>query len=152
MGMDVSGKAPTSIRGEYFRNNVWWWRPLWEYCQKVSPVAQKVMHGQYNGGDGLDAEDAAILASDLLRAIDSGDCAKYEDEYRARVAAMPDEECDLCNGTGKRTDITLPHGIGCNGCESTGKVRPSASWYPFDTENVREFAAFVAESGGFEIW
>ena len=35
MGMDVYGIAPTSERGEYFRNNVWWWRPLWDYCCEV---------------------------------------------------------------------------------------------------------------------
>jgi hypothetical protein len=28
MGMDVYGKEPKSDKGEYFRNNVWWWRPL----------------------------------------------------------------------------------------------------------------------------
>ncbi|QOR55575.1 MAG: hypothetical protein UMS36scaffold28_65 [Phage 59_13] len=29
MGMDVYGVKPKSKQGEYFRNNVWSWRPLW---------------------------------------------------------------------------------------------------------------------------
>ena len=31
MGMDVYGERPRTNKGEYFRNNVWWWRPLWNY-------------------------------------------------------------------------------------------------------------------------
>ena len=23
--------------GIYFRNNVWWWRPLWNYCYNIAP-------------------------------------------------------------------------------------------------------------------
>jgi hypothetical protein len=32
MGMDVYGES-----GNYFRNNVWWWRPLANYCQAIAP-------------------------------------------------------------------------------------------------------------------
>jgi tRNA(Phe) wybutosine-synthesizing methylase Tyw3 len=28
MGFDLYGRAPTSDAGKYFRNNIWWWRPL----------------------------------------------------------------------------------------------------------------------------
>jgi hypothetical protein len=35
MGMDVYGKAPTVEEGKYFRNNLWWWRPLWTYVEEV---------------------------------------------------------------------------------------------------------------------
>ena len=35
MGMDVYGKNQTSEKGSYFRNNVWWWRPLWNYCEEL---------------------------------------------------------------------------------------------------------------------
>ena len=35
MGMDVSGMNPSSETGEYFRNNVWWWRHLWNYSVLV---------------------------------------------------------------------------------------------------------------------
>jgi hypothetical protein len=37
MGMDVYGKDAVSEKGEYFRNNVWYWRPLWNYCIEVAP-------------------------------------------------------------------------------------------------------------------
>ena len=28
MGFDLYGRAPTAASGRYFRNNVWWWRPM----------------------------------------------------------------------------------------------------------------------------
>jgi hypothetical protein len=37
MGMDVFGKAPTRKVGEYFRSNVWYWHPLWHYCEEIAP-------------------------------------------------------------------------------------------------------------------
>ena len=35
MGMDVYGIAPEKEWGEYFRSNVWWWRPLWDYTAEI---------------------------------------------------------------------------------------------------------------------
>ena len=37
MGMDMYGRKPTGERGEYFRNNVWWWHPLADYCIMIAP-------------------------------------------------------------------------------------------------------------------
>lgn len=149
MGMDVYGKNARSEKGEYFRNNVWWWRPLWDYCQSVSYVAQQVAYGHSNDGDGLDAEDAVLLAETLQAEIDSGRCLEYETAYRARLAAMPDEPCEYCKTTGVRNDAYVQGP--CNACEGKGSVRPWEASYPFEVENVREFAEFLRDSGGFEI-
>lgn len=150
MGMDVYGKSATSEKGAYFRNNCWWWRPLWDYCQSVSFVAQQVKDGHYNSGGGLNAEDAKLLAETLFAEIDAGRTLAYEQEYRAQLAALPLEECDLCHGTGTRHDAIVQGE--CNGCEGKGQRRHWATHYPFEVENVREFAEFLQDSGGFEIW
>lgn len=51
MGMDVIGQSPVSERGEYFRNNVWWWHPLWEYCERLAPdLIPSDNLGHYNDG------------------------------------------------------------------------------------------------------
>tara|TARA_Y100000310_G_C20529152_1_gene737568 strand:- start:705 stop:905 length:201 start_codon:yes stop_codon:yes gene_type:complete len=42
--------------------------------------------------------------------------------------------------------------VKCNGCNGTGKKDNWAKSYPFDEDNVRRFANFCANSGGFEIW
>ena len=35
MGMDVYGREPEKELGKYFRSNVWWWRPLWNYTAEI---------------------------------------------------------------------------------------------------------------------
>lgn len=156
MGMDVFGKAPTAKVGEYFRNNVWWWRPLADLCQSLAPdICAACEHWHSNGGDGLGADDAMALAAVLEARLSDGTVAKVLKERDARLAAMPDEPCHLCHGKGVRSDdLAIANGWDkgpCNACEGTGKQRPWETHYPQDVENVREFAAFCKASGGFEI-
>jgi hypothetical protein len=67
MGMDVSGLAPTTEAGKYFRNNCWWWRPLWYYCEQVAPdLAEKVEYAQSNDGDGLKTQAECDRLADAL--------------------------------------------------------------------------------------
>lgn len=172
MGMDVIGKSAKSEKGEYFRNNVWWWRPLWNYCEELhGDIARDVECGYSNDGDGLDAYNALVLGQRLLDDIANGVTAKYESEYRAHLASLPTSECKYCQGTGIRSDevgiengmptkeldpevailVGRTHGF-CNACRSEGRVEHFATNYPFSVDNVREFADFLVECGGFEIW
>jgi hypothetical protein len=170
MGMDVIGKNPSTATGEYFRNNIWAWRPLWNYCVEVAPEICENVRGDENGGDGLDAADAEQLAQLLLEEIHCGRAARYKKSYDARLARLPRSECSYCDATGIRSDevgvnMRMPdreldessqilfgrtHGW-CNGCRGEGKVDHFEMSYPFTVENVQEFAEFCSESGGFEI-
>lgn len=156
MGMDVYGKAPASEAGKYFRNNVWWWRPLAELCQLLAPeVCAGCTHWQSNDGDGLDADGAAALAAVLDARLADGTVARLLAERDKRLADAPDECCDLCEGKGVRSDeLAVQNGWNkepCNACNGKGAVRPFETWYPQDEDNVREFAAFLKACGGFEI-
>lgn len=173
MGMDVYGKNPTSERGEYFRNNVWWWRPLWEYCCEVgrSVITDEVAEGCcYNDGRGLDEADSKELSDILLAELWEGRTAEYERKYNEFRASLPREDCGFCGATGIRTDevgveMGMPtraldeaeailtgrtHGW-CNACRGVGTTESWQSSYPFSVDNVREFAMFLADSGGFEV-
>ena len=170
MGMDVFGTAPKSEKGEYFRNNVWWWRPLWDYCTIVGDEIVADVDGHSNGGDGLDAERADDLSVILYNEIASGRTAIYEAMYRNLIASMPREVCVTCEGTGIRTDavgqdmgmperklddaiavvVGREYGF-CNGCQGEGLRDPFDASYPFDVENVQKFAEFLKDSGGFKI-
>lgn len=171
MGMDVIGKHPVSERGEYFRNNVWWWRPLWNYCEHVAPELCADVSGHMNDGDGLDADGARRLAETLFFEIDSGRTEEYRTAYYARLSRLPRKQCEYCGGTGVRTDqVGVDNGMPeqvlepemqalvgrergwCNACQGEGKVDHWDTNYPFEVENVREFAEFLAESGGFQIF
>jgi hypothetical protein len=169
MGMDVYGKAATEPVGEYFRNNVWCWRPLADYVLSVAPtLANKCKHWHTNDGAGLNAADSMKLADILEAEVESGRTAAYAMTRQADFDAMPSEACKWCAGTGVRTDaVGLEHGmIGkrveaanrrqgqvgwCNGCDGAGMIRPHDTWYHFDLDNVREFIAFLRACGGFAI-
>lgn len=170
MGMDVIGKHPVSERGEYFRNNVWWWRPLWNYCEDIGrDIIPEDNLGHTNDGWGLCSEDSIELARLLQEEIDSGRCLIFEKGYEQDRKHTPRQECSWCNGTGVRTDkVGVECGMTnkpiedpnhprygqkgtCNGCNGEGKVVPYSAQYPFSTENVQNFVHFLENCGGFDI-
>lgn len=154
MGMDVYGKNATSEAGKYFRRSVWSWHPLWSYCQAMAPaITAFVRYGHSNDGDGLGPDGAVELAIVLERTIMNGEALAYITARDAHLAALPLEPCEICAGTGKRLP---PPNVGagdqpCNGCESKGQRKSYQTYYPLDVDDVREFAAFLRDSGGFEI-
>ena len=155
MGMDVMGMDASTERGSYFRNNVWWWRPLSGYIECVAPqIYAKCKHWGFNDGDGLGVADSVELAKILQAELDSGRCEKFEKDYQTDLESMDKEPCTICAGTGRRAEIpkTGAGGIHCNGCDGEGKVLPWATHYPFSAENVQEFVDFLKECGGFQIW
>lgn len=170
MGMDVFGRQPTAEVGEYFRNNVWWWRPLAELCKYFAPeTCAKCTHWHSNDGDGLDAEGALALADALDTALKNGGIAEYIKDRDEFIAALPDKPCELCNGTGVRCDalgveLGFPERVideeghprfgqkgWCNSCEGKGAKPDWMKNYPCDAENVAEFVAFLRACGGFNI-
>ena len=150
MGMDVYGIEPYTEAGEYFRANVWMWRPLWNYvCDVCSIDDETRKRGHYNDGHVID-EDAATSIGMMLRSLlKSGVVQKYADHREKRLAALPDEQCKYCEGTGQRNDEFV-QGT-CNECGGKGTVRPFETRYPFDIKWIEEFAEFSRQSGGFEI-
>ena len=171
MGMDVYGKNPTDEVGEYFRRNVWGWHPLWEMVEDLFPeLASKVQEGHTNSGDGLNAVDSEQLGTLLAEAAKDGRVALWIKERNEAVAALPMEDCQICDGTGIRSDeagikwgqhdkalsseqaAVLGREFGwCNGCEGNGWRAPFASHYGTSVECAGEFSDFLAASGGFEI-
>ena len=104
-------------KGMYFRNNCWWWRPLWDFCYNVAPelISDELWSsGHHNDGAGLNGEDAKLLGEKLLKAISNG----FAEEFKKHHEEQEESE---------------------------------EYKYPFDTENVKAFAEFCIESGGFKI-
>lgn len=173
MGMDVYGKNPTAEHGEYFRNNVWFWRPLWSYvCGEFAEMTgSDPDSGFYNDGYGLDADGATRLGHAILDAVESGRVEEYRLNYMAELAKLPRTDCPHCEATGIRSDAigveagmpekalkpevasVVGRDIGwCNGCDGIGTQEHFAHNYPFEVENVKVFAEFCIASGGFEIF
>ncbi len=133
MGFDVCGLEPETKKGEYFRNNVWWWRPLWTY---VGDVCKGILtdddfsNGCMNNCHKISIEKADAIAKVLWREIENGNTKKYSAEYQKIIAKIK-----IHNKGKKIGDKDFKWG----------------AEYPFSVANVREFAEFVEESGGFAI-
>ena len=137
--------------GVYFRNNVWWWRPLWQFvCEKFPDIIsdEEADSGCSNSGLLIDADKSMRIGVELTAMLEDGRVQEHNDRYKAELEALPQVDCFVCDnnnrGHKKRKE--------CKTCNQTGLKDDWAKSYPFDVENVREFASFCLESGGFEIW
>ena len=109
--------------GAYFRNNVWWWRPLWNYvCGSCADIlSEKNMNaGNYNDGHRISKTKAKKIAVRLRKALKDGHVDSYEAFYTKKVSQLDDKDWNKN--------------------------------YPFSIDNVRQFERFCERSGGFEIW
>ena len=145
--------------GAYFRNNVWYWRPLWNFvCEVCNDIlTEKDMEkGMENSGHVISKTKAKKIAS-RLRKMDK-DLEDHQIGHERHMSNLKDVECDICYGTGRRNDDigvsarNADPDYTCNGCDGKGTRRPFAASYPFDADNVREFGKFCSDSGGFDIW
>ena len=137
-------------KGTYFRNNCWWWRPLWNYCYHVADdLISAELHesGHSNSGAGLDGYNAERLGQRLLEEINNGNTIQYQANYQQYLDDMPDDDCLICDNNNYGHDKKK----NCKRCEGTGKRPNFNKSYPFDIDNVKQFAEFCIESGGFEI-
>ena len=136
--------------GVYFRNNVWWWRPLWLFvCERFDDILteQDMERGNYNDGHEITADKAMDIGVELTVMLESGRIQEYSDNHKKRLDALPQVNCRVCNnnnhGDHKKRE--------CKACKQTGLVDDWDKSYPFCVENVQEFATFCLESGGFTI-
>lgn len=155
MGMDVYGNKPTDPVGEYFRANVWYWRPLWIYVDSINPeLTSKVEYPHSNDGSGLNGKDSRALSQLLLKEIESGKTEEYIKEYYEYLESLPLEDCEYCEQTGYRT--WSQDGIEvqkvCNACNGELKLKSFATHYPMHIDVVKEFQQFLYHCGGFKIW
>lgn len=152
MGMDVYGVDPKTEDGEYFRRNVWGWHPLWEYVENQHPeIANLVEHAHSNDGDGLDAESSVRLAELLMNDYNSGIALEYCTNRNKELAELPKEPCTYCEQTGVRDYKEDGNFSTCNSCEGKGEREAFATWYSLEHEDIRDFAKFLYDCGGFEI-
>jgi len=122
MGMDVYGENPRDKeKGAYFRNNVWYWHPLWDYvCKTCDDIISEEEHssGHFNDGLLITDEQCKIIVKVLSEQLLNGETKVYETSF---ALANPKDYAE-----------DEPH-------------------YPFTVENVREFRDFAKECGGFRI-
>ena len=158
-------KFESENKGFYFRNNVWWWRPLAQYIIEQTKVItdQKKIEGfSYNDGIEISKEEAIQIAKQLKHLIKTGHTKKYEEEYMLAY-----KKAELHNKkVQKELDSFQKAMDKKHGKDIAPKDYPKEDYekwnaiyskkdfnggYPFSERNVKEFAEFAEQSGGFQI-
>src|SRR5262249_3978088 len=137
MGMDVYGIRPSSEKGRYFQNTVWYWSPLWEYVCKVCPdilSARDMLRGEYNANHQISAKKATAVGKRLEQVIRTGKAQIHARRYRGSNRITSHDSAALVNAK------KVLRAMG-------GKPDKSK----FTVKNLRDFAEFCLASGGFEI-
>ena len=159
-------KFESENKGYYFRNNVWWWRPLAEYVleqTKVITSKKKIQGFSYNDGVAISATEAEQIAKQLYFLLQSGHTEKYAKQYADERAiaenhnALVDKKLaelaiEVEKATGKKdlAPAKYPEKFQKKWDEIYNE-RMLVANYPFSVENVKEFADFCKDSGGFTI-
>ena len=155
--------------GVYFRNNVWFWRPLWNYVYDTTDVLTDEDHrlGHENSCHKITEEKAVRIGKELLANIKDAEAkeAAYKKDVKPRekfnklcqkaADYLYEEVVDKMDGM-----------ISCPGDMEThdpanykrwkqlvhfGELQFDSPSYPFSAEYIKEFANFCLNSGGFEI-
>jgi len=163
MGMDVFGKNPKTEKGSYFRNNVWYWHPLWDYCIHVLPdIANKVKYAHSNDGDGLNSVNSRKLGFALRKSIESGEAQEYIDKRQDYLDNLSNQPCH-CTGVSllesfvhdgempfPKTQPKDPNPE-CHSCKGTGNIPNFQTSYHLTLDNISNFSEFLLDCGGFQI-
>ncbi len=151
--------------GDYFRNNVWFWRPLWNFvcgaCEDILTI-EDMNAGGTNSGDRISEKKAVKIGKRLSELLADGTVdeihRKHElqrleaEAHNKEVKAEMDKVSEACKKEHGEDLVpaNYPEPYKSEWNELHAKEKFSAH-YPFDRGNIENFAKFCLDSGGFEI-
>ena len=150
-------------KGYYFRNNVWWWRPLADYIIEFTGCVEEenVDYWHENGGFRVKDTDAVEIAKQLKHLIATGHTKHYAEMYMEdyKKAQKHNEVLDMvlsafCYVIRKKHGDIVPRDYPKEDKDKWDAIynkTDRSGMYPFSVENVQEFAEFAEHSGGFKI-
>jgi hypothetical protein len=166
MGFDLYSLGNhKSSKGEYFRNNVWWWRRLADFvCEHTGCVEEKDKSDwQMNNGHEVSSDLAKQIAKQLRALIDNGtvDKAIKEVEQEMEKAETNNKQVDKLH---QMLRAKVEQEVGNkNIAPADYPEEDHKTWdwiqskysygssYPFTRKNVENFIEFCEESNGFTI-
>ena len=162
---ELKDQYQTDNPGEYFRNNVWFWRPLWNFvcrnCEDILEI-EDMEGGDSNSGYEVSARKAELIGKRLSALLADGTVDEAHKlsalnvaEAKAHNEIIEEELEDIKKACEKEHGEDLvpakyPEPYNTQWNETYAKKDWTAS-YPFEKENVENFAKFCLESGGFSI-
>lgn len=130
MGYDLVGLNPTNEYGEYFRNNIWSWPPLWSFvchCCNDILTPEQIEEGYSNTGVVIEAWQAQLIAQRLKECIVTNTVQILQSEVviPQKIEQKNQALAKLFGGRGAERDLQ---------------------------DNLRKFIEFARASGGFRIY
>ena len=156
--------------GEYFRANVWFWRPIWNFVCEVCPdilTEEDYEKGHYNDNHLIEEDRARDIAKRLRQKMDLA-----RDRQKKYEADAPNKEKfnQMLEDTAtflyekiskpKTPLITCPGDMKIHDPENYKRWEKLTHYdnlkfdemsYPIDADSIEEFANFAEHSGGFRI-
>ena len=136
MGMDVSGRKPDSPVGEYFRANVWSWRPIHALiCELCSDLLdEEVLEGMgYNDGAG---------AADQKTCTEMANRFELWMEHNVQGRSLDIPGAKVTEEGRFVTDEEL----------AANPDLETHTPYNVEDEHLKEWIEFLRHCGGFEVW
>ena len=96
MGFDIYGVAAKSERGEYFRNNIWWWRPmqlLISLSSREILTEEEVVELGINDGHVFSEEQALVIAENLSSLAENDEVFAQVQELITGALGKPYDKC-----------------------------------------------------------
>ena len=161
----ISNKWEADNVGIYFRNNVWWWRPLADLVIKLCKLLDEKQkeHLHDNGGYEYNEATANYIADTLEAFVKSPVAKRTEiahkkqmkkaDAHNKKVQIKLDAlRVDAIAKTGNKNIAPRDYPKDLNDkWESIYRERDHTDSYPFALKNVKEFIKFLRECGGFTV-
>jgi len=166
MGFDLySTKKHHTEKGGYFRNTVWYWRPLADYVLEHTGVIDEKDKRLWHSNDNLHVskETAQQIANQLKALIEQGHTKKHIKkieqirksaiEHNTKVAKLFELlKLKVEKETGKEAPIPREYPKEDHDLwEFICNLQDYRYSYSFDMENVKDFIEFCEHSEGFTI-
>lgn len=158
MGMDISGRNPQNEVGEYFRANLWSWRPIQMLIEEVNSKFNLQMDTSnygYNSGAGLTTqEDCDRLADTLEFTLEKHKLLEEDDDTLYVNLGMWTSEHQFSVPGDVEEELNRHYPIGSilysSVIASNGQlVKPA---WGTTKSHIEDFIKFLRNCGGFEIW
>ena len=151
--------------GFYFRNNVWWWRPLATYiCNIMGDVLTEEERVRFHDNSGVEiSQEKAIMIADTLQLmIKMGGVKTHErlweadrkkaEEHNKKLDAQHKELAKLVEKKVGKSLAPKDYPKAFKDMwDSIQKENKFQANYPFSEGNVKDFIKFCRASGGFRI-
>lgn len=152
MGMDVYGRNPTEPAGEYFRANVWGWRPIHALIRVANDLADGNLFDEetldlmgHNDGAGLERQNECTTLAYILgklltpERLEQIGFVVIDNEINYPIFGDDDLVVDEEGRLLKKSEVEF---------DDANTVR---SAYGTTFDHVKKFIEFLKYCGGFEV-